>query len=140
MARNVASKANMSERIIRNKSILIHNSDTMKAVIQAPPFGSFTTDEPVRDGAPGEGLSPLQAALGALCGCKRVTSNRTAAEPDFEYSGIELVSPFTIELRGRPSPLNYVAVWECGVSHSTSRPSVFMQLQQPMKPKNGSRM
>jgi uncharacterized OsmC-like protein len=73
----------------------------MKAVIDCAEFGTFVTDEPVQHGGSGEGPSPLQAVLGALCGCESVTFYRTAQEKAFRYSGIDFEGEFTIDIRGR---------------------------------------
>lgn len=73
----------------------------MKTDIDFGEFGSIVTDEPVAHGGTGEGPSPLQAVLGALCGCEAVTFNRTAADLDFDYDGIEFEAEFTIDIRGR---------------------------------------
>lgn len=73
----------------------------MKTDIDFGEFGSIVTDEPVAHGGTGQGPSPLQTVLGALCGCEAVTFNRTAADLDFEYEGIEFEAEFTIDIRGR---------------------------------------
>jgi uncharacterized OsmC-like protein len=52
-------------------------------------------------GGTGAGPSPLQAVLGALCGCEAVTFARTAAELDFQYDGIDFEAEFKIDIRGR---------------------------------------
>ena len=64
-------------------------------------YGQFATDEPIPHGGTGEGPSPLQAVLGALCGCESVTFNRTAADMGFSYAGIDFEAEFTIDIRGR---------------------------------------
>lgn len=61
----------------------------------------LVTDEPEAHGGTGEGPSPLQTVIGALCGCEAVTFNRTAAEFAFAYRGIEFEAEFTIDIRGR---------------------------------------
>jgi uncharacterized OsmC-like protein len=61
----------------------------------------FVTDEPIAHGGSGEGPSPLQTVLGALCGCESVTFNRTASEMGFDYSRIDFDAAFTIDVRGR---------------------------------------
>lgn len=73
----------------------------MKTEIDFGEFGSMTTDEPIAHGGTGEGPSPLQTVLGALCGCEAVTFNRTAADLDFDYADIEFEAEFTIDIRGR---------------------------------------
>jgi uncharacterized OsmC-like protein len=90
-----------SEPIIRRKTLTAYNEAGMLTVIDAGEHGSFATDEPVEHGGTGEGPSPLQTVLGALCGCESVTFNRTAAERDFEYRGITFEAEYTIDIRGR---------------------------------------
>ena len=62
---------------------------------------TFGTRQSGWPGGSGEGPSPLQAVLGALCGCESVTFRRTATEFDFAYEGIEWEAEFTIDIRGR---------------------------------------
>ena len=62
---------------------------------------TVVTDEPEAHGGTGEGPSPLQTVVGALCGCESVTFNRTAAELGFDYSAIDFEAEFTIDIRGR---------------------------------------
>ena len=101
MGTSVISEEDMDKPIIRRKAISVHSDATMKAVVQTEEYGGFITDEPVRDGGTGAGPSPLQAVLGALCGCESVTFNRTAAEFDFAYDSIDFEAAFTIDIRGR---------------------------------------
>ena len=101
MSSKVVSAEDLTKPIIRKKSVSVSNSGDMKAVIDAGEFGKFVTDEPIAHGGGSEGPSPLQAVLGSLCGCESVTFNRTAAEYDFKYAGIEFEAMFTIDIRGR---------------------------------------
>lgn len=101
MTTKVVSEQDLDKPIIRKKSVKVTNFGGMKAVIDVGEFGTFVTDEPVAHGGTGEGPSPLQAVLGALCGCESVTFNRTAHEFNFSYSGIEFEGTFTIDIRGR---------------------------------------
>ena len=103
MTTKVVSQENLdtSKPIVRRKSVSARNQATMKSVIDCGEFGTFVTDEPVPHGGTGEGPSPLQAVVGALCGCESVTFNRTAQELGFRYSGIEFEAMFTIDIRGR---------------------------------------
>lgn len=101
MSSKVVSAEDLTKPIIRKKSVSVSNDGTMKAVIDSGEFGTFVTDEPVPHGGTGEGPSPLQAVLGSLCGCESVTFNRTAAEYEFKYAGIEFDAMFTIDVRGR---------------------------------------
>jgi len=101
MSSKVVAAEDLSKPIIRKKSVSVSNDGTMKAVIDTGDFGTFITDEPTAHGGTGAGPSPLQAVLGSLCGCESVTFNRTAAEYDFKYDGIEFDAMYTIDIRGR---------------------------------------
>lgn len=101
MATEVISAEDMQEPIIRRKTITVSNDGSMMAVQDFGEYGHIVTDEPVAHGGTGEGPSPLQAVLGALCGCESVTFHRTAKEMDFSYEGIEFEGEFTIDIRGR---------------------------------------
>ena len=87
--------------LIRKKSASARNDAGMKTVIDCGEFGRFVTDDPASQGGTGEGPSPLQVVLGALCGCEAVTFRRTATELGFAYTGIEFEGAFTIDIRGR---------------------------------------
>lgn len=86
---------------VRRKALTAHNEATMRTVIDTGEHGSFVTDEPIAHGGTGDGPSPLQAVLGALCGCESVTFNRTAAEMGFAYDSLDFEAAFTIDIRGR---------------------------------------
>ena len=101
MSTTIISREDLDKPIIRKKSVSVSNDGSMKATIDAGEYGSFVTDEPIAHGGGGAGPSPLQAVLGALCGCKAVTFNRAAAEIEFAYNGIDFDSMFTIDIRGR---------------------------------------
>ncbi len=101
MATEVGSDFDTSQPIIRRKQLSAVNHAGMLTEIDFGEYGYFATDEPVGHGGTGEGPSPLQAVLGALCGCESVTFNRTAAEMDFAYEKIEFEAEFTIDIRGR---------------------------------------
>ena len=100
MASRVVSEEELSKPIIRKKSVVAQNDASMRTVIECD-HGTFVTDEPVEHGGTGEGPSPLQTVLGALCGCEGVTFNRTAEEMDFSYEGIDFAAAYTIDIRGR---------------------------------------
>ena len=87
--------------LIRKKLVSARNDGGMKTVVDCGEFGHFVTDEPTAHGGTGEGPSPLQAVLGALCGCESVTFRRTATELGFDYAGIDFEGAFTIDIRGR---------------------------------------
>lgn len=103
MATQVVSEAqlDLSKPIIRKKSITAVNEGGLRTEIDCGEFGILVTDEPVAHGGTGEGPSPLQTVLGALCGCESVTFSRAAAEMGFQYAGIEFEAMYTIDIRGR---------------------------------------
>ena len=86
---------------VRRKSLTAHNDATMHTIVNAGEFGTFTMDEPIAHGGGSQGPSPLQAVLGALCGCEGVTFNRTAADLGFTYDSLDFEASFTIDIRGR---------------------------------------
>ncbi len=73
----------------------------MMTIIDFDEYGHIATDEPIAHGGTGEGPSPLQTVVGALCGCEAVTFRRTATEMGFEYDKIEFEAGYTIDIRGR---------------------------------------
>lgn len=91
----------LTEPIIRRKTLTANNYAGMFTLIDFGEHGHFATDEPVKHGGTGEGPSPLQTVLGALCGCEAVTFRRTASEMEFEYDAIAFEAEFTIDIRGR---------------------------------------
>ncbi len=101
MATEVKSAFDVSEPVVRRKMVTAVNHGGMMTDIDFGDYGYFATDEPVAHGGTGEGPSPLQAVLGALCGCESVTFHRTAAEMGFGYEQIEFEAEFTIDIRGR---------------------------------------
>lgn len=103
MATNVISEEqlDLSQPIIRKKAITAKNDATLRTEIDCGEFGILVTDEPVPHGGTGEGPSPLQTVLGALCGCESVTFCRTAKEMGFQYGGIAFEAMYTIDIRGR---------------------------------------
>ena len=86
---------------VRRKTLSAHNDATMRTVLDFGEFGRVTLDEPVAHGGTGKGPSPLQAVLGALCGCEAVTFHRTAAELGLGYDSLDFEAAFTIDIRGR---------------------------------------
>jgi uncharacterized OsmC-like protein len=89
------------EDFLRRKTLTAQTQATMKTVIDYGEFGIGVTDEPAAHGGESAGPSPLQAVLGALCGCEAVTFRRTATEMNFEYDRLEFEAAFTIDIRGR---------------------------------------
>ncbi len=101
MAPDVRDPHELTEPIIRRKALSATTEATMMTFIDFGEYGSFATDEPIAHGGSGEGPSPLQTVLGALCGCEAVTFRRTADEFGFAYERIEFEAEFTIDIRGR---------------------------------------
>jgi uncharacterized OsmC-like protein len=101
MATEVASSMDVSQPIVRRKSISAKNFAGLYTEIDTGEYGVLVTDEPIEHGGTGEGPSPLQTVLGALLGCESVTFSRTAAEMGFSYEGIDYDAAYTIDIRGR---------------------------------------
>lgn len=101
MDTEIVNAEDMTEPIIRRKRIGVSNDGSMMAIHDYGEYGDFVTDEPVAHGGTGEGPSPLQAVVGALCGCESVTFNRTAKDMEFEYEGISFDAEYSIDIRGR---------------------------------------
>lgn len=96
----VVSAQDLDKPIVAKKSLSASNDGTMRTVIDTE-FGTVVTDEPIAHGGSGTAPSPLQTVLAALCGCEGITFNRTAAELDFPYEGIDFRGSYTIDTRGR---------------------------------------
>ena len=101
MATEVTRLEDMPEPIIRRKTVAVSNDGSMMAIHDYGEYGHAVTDEPIAHGGTGEGPSPLQAVLGALCGCESVTFHRTSKDMDFSYDSIDFEAEFTIDIRDR---------------------------------------
>lgn len=101
MPTEVVSAQSVDEPIIRRKRLGARNEATMRTEVDAGEFGKFVCDEPEAHGGTGEGPSPLQVVVGALCGCESVTFNRTAQDMDFDYDSIDFEAEYSIDIRGR---------------------------------------
>ena len=101
MATRVATLEDMPEPIVRRKTVSVSNDGSMMAIHDYGEYGHAVTDEPIAHGGTGEGPSPLQAVLGALCGCESVTFHRTSNDMGFSYDRIDFEAEFTIDIRGR---------------------------------------
>lgn len=86
---------------LRRKTLTAENPATMRTVIDYGEYGVAILDEPANAGGSGEGPSPLQSVLGALCGCESVTFRRTATDMNLTYESIRFDAAFTIDIRGR---------------------------------------
>lgn len=87
--------------LIRRKSLTATNDGSTRTVIDFGDAGQLVTDEPIQHGGTGAGPTPLQAVVGALCGCEAVTFHRTAHELGLAYRGISFEAEFRIDIRGR---------------------------------------
>ena len=101
MTTEIKKVEELTEPIIRRKALSARNEAAMMTVIDTGEYGLLVTDEPEAHGGSGEGPSPLQTVVAALCGCESVTFNRTASELGFAYRGIDFEAEFTIDIRGR---------------------------------------
>ncbi len=101
MSPQVMENRDLAQPIVRRKQLTAHTDASMMTRMDFGEYGEFATDEPVAHGGSGEGPSPLQTVLGALCGCEAVTFRRTADDMGFDYSSISFEAEFTIDIRGR---------------------------------------
>jgi len=101
MATQVITLEDMPEPLVRRKTVSVSNDGSMMAIHDYGEYGHAVTDEPIAHGGTGEGPSPLQAVLGALCGCESVTFHRTSNDMGFSYDRIDFEAEFTIDIRGR---------------------------------------
>ncbi len=101
MATEITNVDELTEPILRRKALRAETEATMMTLVDFGEYGHFVTDEPVAHGGTGEGPSPLQAVLGALCGCEAITFRRAADDLEFAYEKIEFAAGFTIDIRGR---------------------------------------
>lgn len=101
MSPQVMENRDLAQPIVRRKQLTARTDASMMTRIDFGEYGEFATDEPVAHGGSGEGPSPLQTVLGALCGCEAVTFRRTADDMGFDYSSISFEAEFTIDIRGR---------------------------------------
>ena len=86
---------------LRRRTLTARNEAAMRTVVDCGEAGRLVLDEPAAHGGAGEGPTPLQAVLGALCGCEAVTFRRTATELGLTYSALDFEAAFTIDIRGR---------------------------------------
>lgn len=93
------SEQEMASPILRRKSVKANNSAVIKTTISGD-FGEMAVDEAAPAGT-GTGPSPLQAVMGALCGCLAITFRRVATDRNFEYAHLDMEAEFSIDIRGR---------------------------------------
>lgn len=100
MTTEVTTADQLSRPMVRRKKLSARNRASMRTEIETE-HGTFVTDEPEAHGGTEEGPSPLQAVVGALCGCEAVTFRRTADELGFDYESIDFDASYAIDIRGR---------------------------------------
>lgn len=101
MATEIINGIDVSEPIIKTRTLTAQNHGEHFTQIDFGEYGEFATDEPIAAGGTGEGPTPMMTVLGALCGCEAVTFKRTAADFDFSYEGISFAADYKIDIRGR---------------------------------------
>lgn len=82
------------------KTLTARNDEGVRVNVTTRAGVTLATDEPVSDGGTGSAPTPLDAVVGALCGCSAVTFARAAGELGFDYAGIEFDASYTVDLRG----------------------------------------
>jgi uncharacterized OsmC-like protein len=95
------SSSGSKKAFVRRKTLSAHNAAAMRTVVDCGEHGQLTLDEPAAHGGTGQGPSPLQAVLAALCGCEAVTFRRTATELGLGYDSLDFDAAYTIDIRGR---------------------------------------
>lgn len=101
MTTRILNQNDAQPGFIRRKALTAHNDGSMHTIVDTGEFGRFELDEPEAHGGSGQGPSPLQSVLGALCGCEAVTFRRTATDLGFAYDSLDFEAAFTIDVRGR---------------------------------------
>jgi hypothetical protein len=101
MPTRVTDLSSAAPEFIRRKSLTAHNDGSMRTVVDTGEFGTVVLDEPVGHGGQGQGSSPLQTVVGALCGCEAVTFCRTAKELGLTYDSLDFEASYTINVCGR---------------------------------------
>ena len=97
---NVVDKLDFTKPLVRRKIISASNDSSMATHIKIEGFEDLVFDEPSQHGGSDLGPTPLTGVLSALCACEAVTFNRTAAEFDFDYSGIEFSAALQLIFEG----------------------------------------
>ncbi|MDP9927832.1 OsmC family protein [Variovorax paradoxus] len=118
----------MKAPIVRRKSVRAHSEAIIRTVINGD-FGEMAIDEAAPAGT-GTGPSPLQAVLGALCGCLAITFRRVASDRGFAYTGVALDAEFAIDIRGRlgvPGVLPYFNYVVVTASVTTGEPAEVLE-------------
>lgn len=91
----------MSKPIVHRKKLSAVSEETYQTHVDFAEYGTFLMDESPAAGGRGAGPSPLHTVVAALCGCERVTFERTSKDLDFAYDRIEFEAEYTGDIRGR---------------------------------------
>lgn len=97
----VVDEQDLSQPIVRRKKLSAVSEGTYQTRVDFVDYGTFLMDESPSTGGGGAGPSPLHTVVAALCGCERVTFERTSKDMDFTYERIEFEAEYTIDIRGR---------------------------------------
>ncbi len=101
MPTRVTDLSSAAPESIRRKSLTAHNDASMRTMVDTGEFGTVVLDEPIAHRGQGQGPSPLQAVVGALCGREAVTFCRTAEELGLTYDSLDFEASYAIDVRGR---------------------------------------
>ena len=97
----VVDERDLSKPIIRRKKLSGVSHATYQTSIDFGDPGTFLMDESVATGGEDAGPSPLHTVVAALCGCERVTFERTSKDLGFSYDQIEFEAEYMVDIRGR---------------------------------------
>lgn len=78
-------------------SVVVRNNGGTRSVIEPGHSGKFVIDKEVTQGGSGDGPSPLQAVVAALCACEAIIFERFAKKLEFGYEGIRFEASYTNE-------------------------------------------
>lgn len=97
----VVDERDLSKPIVRRKKLSGVSAKTYQTRIDFGDYGTFLMDESPATGGDGAGPSPLHTVVAALCGCERVTFERTSQDMGFAYDHLEFEAEYTVDIRGR---------------------------------------
>lgn len=97
----VVDERDVSKPIVRRKKVSGVSESTYQTRLDFGEGGTLVLDESPAAGGLGAGPSPLHAVVGALCGCERVTFERTSKDMGFAYERLEFEAEYTVDIRGR---------------------------------------
>jgi uncharacterized OsmC-like protein len=111
---------------VRHRRLLTARNDGgLRTVVYTSGGPGMVTDEPVRSGGSGTGLTPLETVLGALCGSTGATLATVAREAGFGYDGATFEASFTLDPRGpaaQPGARTYFRTVRVEIQVRAARP------------------